>query len=99
VGLNLALHYLSRSIAFDPTVNTIDSKLASQIVWLDCLLINMDRTVRNTNMLSWHKELWLIDHGACLYFHHNWQALEGKGGSAICIDKGPCIAATGQPIG
>ncbi|MEO7534400.1 MAG: HipA family kinase [Ferruginibacter sp.] len=72
-GLNLALHYLSGSITFDPTVTTITPKLASQIVWLDCLLTNMDRTVRNTNMLSWHKELWLIDHGACLYFHHNWQ--------------------------
>lgn len=76
VGLNLALHYLSGSITFDPTVSSIDPKLASQIVWLDCLLTNMDRTVRNTNMLSWHKELWLIDHGACLYFHHNWQNWE-----------------------
>ena len=76
VGLNLALHYLSGSITFDPAVTIIDEKLASQIVWLDCLLTNMDRTVRNTNMLWWHKELWLIDHGACLYFHHNWQNLE-----------------------
>ncbi|RZM29126.1 MAG: aminotransferase class I and II [Pedobacter sp.] len=76
VGLNLALHYLSGSITFDPTVAVIDSKLASQIVWLDCLLTNMDRTARNTNMLFWHKELWLIDHGAALYFHHsmeNWE--------------------------
>ena len=72
-GLNLALHYLSGSISFDPTVTTVDETLASQIVWLDCLLTNMDRTVRNTNMLWWHKELWLIDHGACLYFHHNKQ--------------------------
>lgn len=76
VGLNLALHYLSGSISFDPTVSNIDETMASQIVWLDCMLTNMDRTVRNTNMLCWHKELWLIDHGACLYFHHNpenWQ--------------------------
>ncbi|MEO7767049.1 MAG: HipA family kinase [Ferruginibacter sp.] len=73
VGLNLALHFLSGSISFDPTVNFIDATLASKIVWLDCLVINMDRTVRNTNMLFWHKELWLIDHGASLYFHHNWQ--------------------------
>lgn len=76
VGLNLALHYLSGSISFDPTVTTVHATLASQIVWLDCLLTNMDRTARNTNMLWWHKELWLIDHGACLYFHHNpqnWQ--------------------------
>lgn len=73
VGLNLALHYLSGAITFDPTVNKIDSLLASKIVWLDCLLTNMDRTARNTNMLIWHKELWLIDHGASLYFHHSWQ--------------------------
>lgn len=73
VGLNLALHYLSGAITFDPTVTTVDAKLASQIVWLDCFLTNMDRTCRNTNMLIWHKELWLIDHGASLYFHHSWQ--------------------------
>ena len=72
VGLNLALHYLSGAITFDATVDTIDPQLASQIVWLDCLLTNMDRTARNTNMLMWHKELWLIDHGASLYFHHSW---------------------------
>ena len=71
-GLNLALHYLSGAITFDALVHNIDAKLASQIVWLDCLLINMDRTARNTNMLFWHKELWLIDHGAALYFHHSW---------------------------
>jgi hypothetical protein len=72
VGLNLALHYLSGAITFDPAVTKIDSKLASQIVWLDCLLTNVDRTPRNTNMLMWHNELWLIDHGAALYFHHSW---------------------------
>jgi len=72
VGLNLALHYLSGAITFDATVTQVDSKLASQIVWLDCLLNNVDRTARNTNMLVWHKELWLIDHGAALYFHHSW---------------------------
>ncbi|HEY0243946.1 MAG TPA: HipA family kinase [Mucilaginibacter sp.] len=72
VGLNLALHYLSGAITFDATVTPIDPKLASQIVWLDCLLTNVDRTARNTNMLVWHKELWLIDHGAALYFHHSW---------------------------
>ena len=71
-GLNLALHYLSGAISFDPTVTKIDSRLASQIVWLDCFLTNVDRTARNTNMLMWHKELWLIDHGASLYFHHSW---------------------------
>lgn len=73
VGLNLALHYLSGATTYDPTVNTIDPLLASKIVWLDCLLTNVDRTPRNTNMLMWRNELWLIDHGASLYFHHSWQ--------------------------
>lgn len=72
VGLNLALHYLSGSFTFDPVVTTVDAKLASEIVWFDALITNVDRTARNTNMLTWHNELWLIDHGASLYFHHSW---------------------------
>ncbi|MFC3563400.1 HipA family kinase [Pedobacter jamesrossensis] len=87
VGLNLALHYLSGAITFDPTVTKIDSKLASQIVWLDCLLTNMDRTCRNTNMLLWHKELWLIDHGASLYFHHSWQNWEEQAKRPFALIK------------
>jgi hypothetical protein len=75
-GLNLAVHYLSGAITFDPIVTTINAKLASQIVWMDAVLTNIDRTPRNTNMLIWHKELWLIDHGASLYFHHNWDNWE-----------------------
>jgi hypothetical protein len=71
-GLNLALHYLSGAISFDPVVTRIDATLASQIVWLDYIIANVDRTSRNTNMLMWRKELWLIDHGASLYFHHGW---------------------------
>ena len=76
VGLNLALHFLSGAITFDPNVTLIDPLLASQIVMLDYLITNVDRTVRNTNMLMWHKELWLIDHGASLYFHHSWENWE-----------------------
>ena len=72
-GLNLALHYLSGAVTFDPVVTTVDAVTASTIVWLDALLMNVDRTARNTNMLLWRKELWLIDHGASLYFHHSWQ--------------------------
>src|ERR1700748_3877814 len=71
-GLNLAVHYLSGAITFDSVTTGVDPTLASQIVLLDCLLTNVDRTPRNTNMLVWHKELWLIDHGAALYFHHSW---------------------------
>ena len=71
-GLNLGLHYLSGAISFDPAASHTDPDLASEIVWLDAFLLNVDRTPRNTNMLIWKKELWLIDHGACLYFHHSW---------------------------
>jgi hypothetical protein len=71
-GLNLALHFLSGAINFDPVVTVVDAKMASQIVWLDAYITNVDRTFRNTNMLLWHKELWLIDHGASFYFHHSW---------------------------
>jgi len=78
-GLNLALHYLSGAITYDPVVNDIDAALASQIVWLDNLITNVDRTARNTNMLIWHHELWLIDHGAALYFHHAWQNVYEQG--------------------
>lgn len=77
-GLNLALHFLSGALAFDPAVTTPGATLASQIVWLDCFLANVDRTARNTNMLVWHKELWLIDHGAALYFHHSGPGWEAK---------------------
>lgn len=71
-GLNLGLHFLSGALTFDPVMTKVNSKLASQIVWLDAFLTNVDRTARNTNMLYWNKELWLIDHGASLYFHHSW---------------------------
>lgn len=71
-GLNLALDYLPGSITFDPAVETVDSRLASDIVWFDAFVTNIDRTPRNTNMLMWHRKLWLIDHGAALYFHHAW---------------------------
>jgi hypothetical protein len=72
VGLNLGVHFLSGAITFDPVTTQLDPMTASKIVWLDSFLLNVDRTARNTNMLMWHKELWLIDHGACLYFHHSW---------------------------
>ena len=72
-GLNLGLHFLSGALTFDPIVHQVDVQTASQVVWLDALLTNVDRTIKNTNMLMWHKELWLIDHGAALYFHHSWE--------------------------
>jgi hypothetical protein len=76
VGCNLGLHFLSGAITFDPVAAVVEALPASLIVWLDCLLTNVDRTARNTNMLVWNKELWLIDHGAALYFHHSWTGWE-----------------------
>ena len=72
VGLNLGLHYLSGSITYDPLVSVADPLSSSKVVLLDSIITNIDRTVKNTNLLNWNKELWLIDHGASLYFHHNW---------------------------
>jgi len=76
VGLNLGLHYLSSAITFDPLVTHIDSLTASKIVLMDSIISNIDRTAKNTNLLSWNKELWVIDNGASFYFHHNWQTWE-----------------------
>ncbi|MCR5862377.1 aminotransferase class I and II [Flavobacterium sp. J372] len=86
-GLNLALHYLQGGINFDPVVTQVDEKLASQIVWLDSYITNVDRTFRNTNMLLWHQELWLIDHGACLYFHHSFDDPIGHAKTPFALIK------------
>lgn len=75
-GLNLALDYLPGSLAFDPLADeniANDARLASSIVWFDAFVTNVDRTPKNTNLLVWHQKLWLIDHGATLIFHHNWE--------------------------
>lgn len=77
-GMNLALHFLSSALTYDPAVLDIDPLLSSQVVWLDGLITNVDRTAKNTNMLVWNKELWLIDHGAALYFHHSWDNWEDQ---------------------
>jgi hypothetical protein len=71
-GLNLALDYLPGSLAYEPGLVTLDGDVAARIVWFDALVMNVDRTARNTNLLLWHRQLHLIDHGAALYFHHDW---------------------------
>lgn len=76
VGLNLGLDYLPGSVNYDPLVDKPDAKLASRIVWFDAFVANVDRTARNTNMLLWHRKLYLIDHGAAFYFHHDWSRAE-----------------------
>ena len=72
-GLNLALDYLPGALTFDPLVpGNLDAESASRIVWFDAFVTNVDRTPKNTNLLVWHRQVWLIDHGAALYFHHSW---------------------------
>ncbi|GAB2756988.1 HipA family kinase [Nocardioides pakistanensis] len=71
VGLNLGVDFLPGSFGFDSGCSP-DPADAARIIWLDALTANVDRSWRNPNLLVWHKELWAIDHGACLYFHHSW---------------------------
>lgn len=88
VGLNLALDYLPGSITFDPLVERAaaiagEARLASSIVWLDALVTNVDRSAKNTNLLIWHRDLWLIDHGATLIAHHAWSDDPARANSAF----------------
>jgi hypothetical protein len=75
-GLNLGLDYLPGSLGFEPSVDRIGAELAAQVLWLDGLTDNVDRTWRNPNLLTWHRRPWLIDHGAALYWQHHWATRE-----------------------
>ena len=73
-GINVGLDFLPGATAFNPVAGPLpDPDLAADIVWLDALLTNPDRTVQNPNLLGWHGRLWCIDHGAALYVHHTWR--------------------------
>ncbi|MGZ3439704.1 MAG: HipA family kinase [Polyangia bacterium] len=78
VGLNLALDFLPGALAFDPALLATPAPLASRIVWFDAFVSNVDRTARNPNLLVWHRQLQLIDHGAAIYFHHDWAELVAR---------------------
>jgi hypothetical protein len=86
-GLNVALDYLPGSVTFDPLVFVPDVQLASAIVWFDAFVCNVDRTARNVNMLIWHRRLWLIDHGASLYFHHAWDGRDRHAATPFALIK------------
>jgi hypothetical protein len=78
-GLNLALDYLPGSVMFDPAARDIaPADEASMLVWFDAFTQNVDRTPRNANLLVWHKKLYPIDHGAALFFHHDWGTMDAK---------------------
>ncbi|MFN8513186.1 MAG: HipA family kinase [Chloroflexia bacterium] len=79
VGTNFGLAYLSGALSYDPAVDhEMDPDLAAAILWFDAYITNVDRTARNTNMLLWRGKLWLIDHGASLFFHHRWEGWESR---------------------
>ena len=86
-GLNIAMDYLPGSLTFDPVAQPVESELASKIVWFDSFITNVDRTVKNTNMLVWHKKLWLIDHGASMIFHYDWANSGQKASSPFAMVK------------
>jgi len=86
-GLNLGLDYLPGSVMFDPVAEEPDAELASRIVWFDAYVTNIDRTARNANLLMWHRKLWLIDHGAALYFHHSWTGMDQRAYDPFALVK------------
>lgn len=84
-GLNLGMDYLPGAMNFDPVAEQPDPELASRIVWFDAFTSNVDRTARNPNMLVWHGRLYLIDHGASLYFHHGWDGDTKQAGKPFAL--------------
>ena len=97
-GLNLALDYLPGAVAFDPLVHQPEAPLASAIVWHDAFVSNVDRTPRNTNLLMWHRRLWLIDHGAALTFHHQWDGYLERSTSPFSLIKDHVLLARASAI-
>ena len=99
-GLNLGLDYLPGALNFDPAAGAAagPGRWPRAIVWFDAFVTNVDRTPRNPNMLCWHKRLWLIDHGAALYFHHDWADTSSRRRAAAFPQIArPRAAALGQP--
>ncbi|MEV4475695.1 HipA family kinase [Nonomuraea sp. NPDC049504] len=75
-GLNLAVDFLPGALGFDPLAWVPDPVFAARVIWFDGLIHNVDRSWRNPNLLIWHRDTWLIDHGAALWFHHNWRTAD-----------------------
>ena len=82
LGLNLGVDYLPGALGYDPAASTPPpAELAADIVWFDALVLNVDRTPRNPNLLEWHRRLYCIDHGASLYVHHDWPEAPSRAAS------------------
>jgi hypothetical protein len=77
-GTNLGMDFLSGALGFDPLAFPVSPEEAGRVVWFDALINNVDRSWRNPNLLRWRGELWLIDHGATMIWHHNWPGVEAS---------------------
>jgi len=98
-GLNIALDFLPGALTFDALAFQPDSALASAIVWFDAFVTNVDRTPRNSNLMLWHRRLWLIDHGAALYFHHNWGTALERAQAPFTLIKDHVLLPFARDIG
>ncbi|GGR12059.1 HipA family kinase [Streptomyces netropsis] len=103
-GLNLGMDFLPGALGFDPLAFEIGAAEAGRVVWFDALINNVDRSWRNPNLLVWHGELWLIDHGATMIWHHNWPTAQAAAGKAydasdhVLATFGPDVAAAGAEL-
>ncbi|MEV5609970.1 HipA family kinase [Streptomyces sp. NPDC052225] len=103
-GTNLGMRFLPRALGFDPLAYTVDPLEAGRIVWFDALINNVDRSWRNPNMLVWQGDLWLIDHGASMIWHHNWRGAAAWAGKAYDAGDhalapfGPDVAAAATAL-
>ncbi|WP_327584696.1 aminotransferase class I and II [Nonomuraea sp. NBC_00507] len=101
-GLNLAVDFLPGALGFDPLAWTADPVFAARVVWFDGLIHNIDRSWRNPNLLVWHRETWLIDHGASLWFHHNWPTADPQrpfdAGDHVLAPFAGDVAAAGDDL-
>ncbi len=97
-GVNLAMDFLPGSLGFDPLASPMNPRLASRILWLDALTTNVDRTPHNTNLLLWHGEVFLIDHGASLYFHHTWKDWRKKAKLPFAAAKDHVLLPTASEV-
>ena len=98
IGINLALDYLPGSATFDTAADRAEADLAADTVWFDAFVTNVDRTPRNPNLLWWHKTLYLIDHGAALYFHHSWPSLETMAESRFAAIRDHVLLPWASPL-
>lgn len=103
-GLNLGMDFLPGALGFDPLAFETDAAEAGRVVWFDALVGNVDRSWRNPNLLVWHGQLWLIDHGATMIWHHNWPTAAAAAGRAydasdhVLASFGPDIAAAAAEL-